>query len=278
MSRILRHQVGDIEVIALTDGTGQFENEQFPLADPAEIANLISAAGQTAIKTCFNAFLIRTPDHLTLVDAGLRDLAGPNAGFLPEALAEAGVKNGDITRLFITHLHPDHIAGAITPDGQAVFSGAELHINEAERGFWSDDSNFTGASVEAQQYQQLAKSVLAAYGDRTAVFSGEADLGQGVSVLPLLGHTVGHSGLRVSSGTAQFIMAGDIVHAQALQLANPDIGVVYDMDSAKAAAARKSMLDMLASDQIPFSGGHFQPPAIGRVDRAGDGFVFAGIS
>ncbi len=278
MSRIIKHQVGDIEVIALTDGTGEFSNEQFPETKPDEIATLIAAAGHDTIKTNFNAFLIRTKDHLTLVDAGLRDLAGPSAGFLPDALAEAGVDNDDITRLFVTHMHPDHIAGAITPDGKAVFANAQLQLNEDERALWSDPSNFSGASEEAQNYQQLAQTVLDAFADRIAPFTGAADLGQGINVLPLPGHTVGHSGLRVSSGADQFIMAGDIVHAQTLQLANPNIGVVFDMDGGQAAEARKNMLDMLATDNIPFSGGHIQQPAIGRVAKSGDGYVYSSLT
>ncbi|MEJ6709094.1 MAG: hypothetical protein QNK92_09905 [Amylibacter sp.] len=39
-------------------------------------------------------------------------------------MAEVDIANDDITHLYFTHLHPDHIAGALTKDGQAVFEKA----------------------------------------------------------------------------------------------------------------------------------------------------------
>lgn len=278
MTRIFKHMVGDIEVTALTDGDGQFTDDQFPGTDAAEISQLMKAAGQDAIVTNFNAFLIRSGNDLTLVDAGPRELFGPTAGFLPDALTEAGVDPSDVTRLFFSHLHPDHIAGALTPSGEVVFKNAEVIVDEAELALWMDAGNFSGAGEQAQQFQALAEMVIKAYGDRVSTVTGVSEIAAGVTSLPLPGHTVGHCGIRVNSGAEQFVMAADIIHAQDLQLANPDIGIVFDMDGAEAAKSRKSMLDMLATDGTAFSGGHIHFPAIGTVKRAGGGYRFQVVS
>lgn len=274
MSRIISHMVGDLEVISLTDGVGEFTPDLFPATDPAEIERLIASAGKTAIETNFNAFLVRGPNVTTLVDTGARDLFGPGAGFLVDALTEAVVITDQIDRVFITHMHPDHCAGAISEDGEAIFANAELTIGQVEYDYWKNRGNFEAKGDKALGAYGLAKSVFDAYADRTVPVSAEADLGQGLSVVPLFGHTPGHSGIRVSSGDDQFMIVGDIIHAMDLQLANPDVAVIYDHDSVMAAEARKSMLDQLATDQIACSGGHFLYPGIGSIERAGSGYRF----
>jgi len=274
MSRIIRHQVGSAEVIALTDGIGQFGPEQFPATAPDEIAALLEAAGKQVIETNFNAFLIRSGGVNWLIDTGARELFGPTAGFLPEALSEAGVAPEDIDHLFITHMHPDHCAGAVTPDGQAVFANADLTLSTPEHNYWADHSNFTGRGAQAEGAYALAKSVFDAYADRLVPVDGHADLGAGLQVEPMAGHTPGHAGVKLQSGEDTFMIVADIVHAVDLQLPNPDIGVVYDKDGAEAALSRKRVLDMLATDNIPCSGGHFLSPGIGRIRRAGTGYRF----
>jgi glyoxylase-like metal-dependent hydrolase (beta-lactamase superfamily II) len=274
MSRILKHMVGETEVIALTDGTGQFGLEQFPDTEPDEIARLLKAAGKESIETNFNAFVVRSKSDTMLVDTGARELFGPTAGFLLEALREAEIEPSDINRVFITHMHPDHCAGAVSTGGQAVFPKAEMILNDIEYTNWSNYSNFEGKGEATENAFNLSKSVFDAYADRLTTVSGAADLGHGISVVPLFGHTLGHCGIRINDGEGQFLIVADIAHAVDLQLANPDIGVVYDVDSALAAKSRKSMLDELATDTIPCSGGHFLYPGIGRIERAGSGYRY----
>jgi glyoxylase-like metal-dependent hydrolase (beta-lactamase superfamily II) len=277
MSRIVKHMVGEVEVVALTDGALEFDNGVFPDTDPALIASLLQAAHKTAIETNFNAFLIRSGQNLLLVDSGPRDLFGPTAGNLLSALTEAGVTPADVTSVFFTHLHPDHIAGAVNPDGGAVFPNAELFVAQDDHVFWTDQSNFTGADDAVKGWQQLAETVLSAYGDRLSLISDEAQIIPNVTMLPLPGHTPGHSGIRVDSGADAFVHTGDIVHAQSLQLANPDISVAFDVDGSQARHHRKRLLDMLATDGTAFSGGHYLHPGIGRVERTGNGYRFVSV-
>lgn len=272
MGLTVSHKVGDIEVTILTDGATTFDPGLFPGADPGHIQQLLSAAGESEIRTNFNASLIRRGDMTVLVDTGPRDLFGPDCGNLPAALNEAGVDPAEVGTLFLTHLHPDHAAGAIDREGRAVFGSAELVLTEAERAFWSDDAAFASADDTVKGWQQLAKAVLAAYGDRLRTLGGEGQIAPGVTALPLPGHTPGHAGYRVSSGTAQLVHVGDIVHAPALQFADPEISVVFDVDAEAARAARKRLLAEMAADGIPCTGGHFLRPALARLARDGSGY------
>jgi glyoxylase-like metal-dependent hydrolase (beta-lactamase superfamily II) len=273
MARSLSHMVGDWQVTVLTDGDLEFGGEVFPDTSEDQRDRLLHAAGETAIRTNFNAFLLRRPGRVVLVDAGPRDLFGPSAGFLAEALNEAGTDPASVDTVFVTHLHPDHVAGLITADGAAVFPNAELVLAEAEREFWADRTRFNSDETLAS-WQGLALTVLSAYQPALRTIAMDEDIVSGLEAVPLPGHTPGHCGLRIVSGESGFVHIGDIVHAQTLQLADPGIGVVFDIDGHEARATRKRLLDMLATDGTPCSGGHILKPALGHVVRAGTGYAF----
>jgi glyoxylase-like metal-dependent hydrolase (beta-lactamase superfamily II) len=279
MSRILKHRIGEVEVIALTDGVARFSLEQFPDADPDRVTDLLAKAGKENIETNFNAFLIRSDKDCTLVDTGARDLFGPNAGFLMQALAEANVAASDINRVFISHMHPDHCAGAVTGDGQAVFADAELMLAVDEMDYWSNYSNFEGKGDMAEGGYRLAKTVFDAYQGRIRTTRDDADLGHGLQVVPLPGHTPGHCGIKATSEGDSFLFVGDIAHAIDLQIPDPDIAVIYDLDPVQAMQTRKKVLAMLADTGMACSGGHFLYPGIGRITRAGAaGYVFTALA
>ena len=269
MPHTVTRRIGDAEVTILTDGATAFGPDLFPGTDPGHIAALLAAAGAQGIATNFNAVLIRTGGRLVLADAGPRDLFGPACGKLPAGLAEVGVAPEAVDILFATHLHPDHIAGMITPEGAAVFPNAELVLPQAEAAFWSDPSNVAGAPENVVHWGALGRAVMAAYADRLRTVAPEGQIAPGLTALPLPGHTPGHSGWRLEGG---LIHVGDIVHAPALQVPDPEIAIVFDMDRDAARAQRKRLLDMIAADGLMFTGGHFLHPAFHRLERAGAGY------
>lgn len=275
MSRTVSFKVGDMEVSALTDGVGEFAPAQFPTTDASEIEDLLAKSGKSGIETNFNAFLVKGPNSITLIDAGARDLLGPKAGFLHEALAEVNVTASQVDHLVITHMHPDHHGGAISELGEPVFRNAQMTLGHTEYSYWNNELNFSGKGDHAEISYARSRKVLDAYRERLNVVADDADLGQGVWLIPLPGHTPGHSGVRVSSGAEQFVIMSDIVHAQDLQFVNPEISVVFDKDPELARNSRRTLLEQLCTDRIPCSGGHVLHPGIGYVERQGSGYIFS---
>jgi len=264
--------IGSAEVTVLTDGGIDFGPELFPGTPPEHITALLAAQDAASIATNFNAVLIRNSGRTILCDAGPRDLFGPTCGFLPDALQQAGVSTDDIDTLFATHLHPDHIAGMISPDGVAVFANAELVVGAAEMAFWQDEAKTQNLPDPVSDWAKLARAVLAAYGDRLRPVENNADIAPGLTCLPLDGHTPGHCGWRLDAGAAQLLHVGDIIHAPVLQAADPNIAIAFDMDMDTARETRKRLLDEVATDGAMFTGGHFLRPAFLRAVREGDGY------
>ncbi len=83
-----------------------------------------------------NAYLIEGTSGWSLVDAGLHTEEAERA--LRAAFAEAGIRMKDVQRLFVTHLHPDHMgmAGTFARAGTRVL----MHRPEIEaaRRVWSE--------------------------------------------------------------------------------------------------------------------------------------------
>ncbi len=272
MTHTTTKKIGEAEVTVLTDGAFAFPEALFPGTDPAHLRELLGKAGSSEIRTNFNAVLIRTGGKTILVDSGPRDLMGPTAGNLQAALAEVRVSPKEIDRIFITHLHPDHIAGTLTAEGAAVFPNAELAVMRDERRYWLEDANFGAASDDVKAWQQLAKAVLAAYGDRIVPLQGEAEIAPGLTMLPLPGHTPGHAGFRLESKGEILYHVGDIVHAQDVQVPDPEVGIAFDVDMDAARETRKRLLDRMATEGALITGGHLLKPAFDRVARANGGY------
>jgi glyoxylase-like metal-dependent hydrolase (beta-lactamase superfamily II) len=260
-------KVGEAEVTVLLDGYFLLEQAWVTALDPAAITDGLAAASldpAAAVPLPITAYLIRQGDSITVVDAGAGGSLGPTAGNLPAMLAGVGVAPEAVTRVAVSHLHPDHIGGLLSGDAP-VFANATLHVSDLDRTFWTDPANAAAVPEAIRPWFDLAGGVLAAYGDRVTPFSGDADLGGGLSAVAMPGHTPGHSGFRVSSGDAQLLLWGDSTAVASLQFRHPDAGIVFDTDSAQGAVTRKRVLDMAVADKLLVAGTHMPFPGFGHM-------------
>lgn len=256
MEGIARFACDQAEVFCLTDGVGDFGAQVFPSVDADTLALRLAAAGDSTIRTAFNAFLIRQGDALTLVDTGYGALAGEKGGQLPARLAALGVAPGDIGTLVFTHLHGDHCGGALI-GGAPAYPAARVLMHAAELAHWR------GRDAPAAR-------VIAAHAGRIQTLAEGDAVAPGVTVWELPGHTPGHIGLRIGAG---LVIVGDIFHAAALQLPDPEVATVYDVDPDRARQTRIAALAEIAARDLVFTGGHaVDPLTFARLRREGTGY------
>lgn len=272
----LRYKVGDFEVTALLDGYLDVTPELVVGYDEAEGQRLRDNAliEGNALRIPVNAYLVNTGDRLILVDAGTSDALGPTMGQLPSALSAAGVSPDQVDALLITHMHPDHLFGAVDKDGNAVFKNAELILPEVDNAFWYDDGAMNGAPEQFKPFFLGARRAAEAYKSNQTLISGDKEILPGVRSMALAGHTPGHTGYTFDSNGETLVIGGDIIHMAVYQFDQPDWGIGFDIDPAQAAATRKKFLDQAASDKLLFAGAHIPFPGVGRVAKSGDTYRF----
>lgn len=245
-------------VTCLTDGQVVFGPDVFPAVSPQDMADSLAAAGEQGVRTEFNAYLLALPGQpLTLVDAGCGALFGAAGGGLGAALAGLGIGPGDVERVIFTHLHGDHVGGAL--DGAApVFPTAEMLVHPDELTRWH------GTGRPGDLFQ-------AAYAGRIRTVEANEELAPGLVVWHLPGHTPGHIGLRLAD---DLVIVGDIMHGELLQLPNPGIATKYDDDPALAEVSRRAALAEIADRGLVYCGGHqLGPQKFGRLVRQGAGYT-----
>ncbi|WP_448785094.1 MBL fold metallo-hydrolase [Brucella intermedia] len=116
--------------------------------------------------------------------------------------------------------------------------------------------------------------MVAPYDQQKRLIKPDAEIAPGLRTMALPGHTPGHIGLRVDSGNESLLFWGDVLIAPAYQFANPDWAFALDTDQRAAAATRKKILDMVATDRVMVAGAHLDFPGFGYVDRAEQGYLF----
>jgi len=239
MEGIVTYRAGGTEVICLTDGLLDLGTGVFPELAPERR----EAAHPGGLRIEVNVHLLRHADgSLDLVDTGCGPTIYAGAGGrLPGLLDGLGIAPAEIDRVIFTHLHGDHAAGALHPDGSPVFPAARLVMHAAEQAFWQGREDTAGGRL------------LAACGDQVEVVGDGDTLGQGMTTWHLPGHTPGHMGLRFDGG---LVLLGDVIHCPELQFPDPDIHTRYDIDPAQGDASRRMALATIAAEGVVFSASH----------------------
>ena len=272
MSRISKTTVGTINVTTLRDGERTLPSEALKNLSDEDTDNIKSDENQSFTFTNFNACVIQNGKQNLLVDTGCGTLFGPSCGFIIDALEELGLAPDDITDIFITHLHPDHIGGCINEDGSTVFRNANFKIVEKEYNFWIS-KEFSADEINGRDWSSLAQNVLSAYDAQLEVLIKNKDIISGVSTVALPGHTPGHTGFRVDDGNHSMFHMGDIIHVPNLQLKDPNICTLFDVDPESALSSRRYALDMASSDNLLCTGGHMLDPKFIHLEKCGTGYV-----
>ncbi len=272
---IYRVKVGDIEVTAVHDGMFRLPANLF-FADTATVQQVAAAASYPdPMPIPIMTFLVNTGDKLALIDGGFGKAGGPISGRLVQHLAAAGVTPADIDVVLLTHAHPDHIAGLVGDQGKPLFPNAELIAAETERKFWFDDGFMSQAPAEAKALFQFARDGFAPYAARTTLIGDGKEVLPGIRAEAAPGHTPGHTMFRISSGSSQLLVFGDIVHSAVLQFPHPEWSLAFDSDPTQARITRARVLDMVSADKLVFAGAHVPFPSIGTVVKQGSGYAYA---
>jgi glyoxylase-like metal-dependent hydrolase (beta-lactamase superfamily II) len=276
-----RLKVGDLEVTALFDGPGVFDLNWLN-GTKATMNGVAEALHEDPhmLEVSDVGFLVNTGKQLILVDAGSGTWWGGGAmGRLAGSLRSAGYTPEQVDIVLVTHLHSDHVGGLTTRDGKRVFPNAEVYVAQAESDFWLSPEIAAKAPKDAQLFFQSAQAIAAPYikANKWHTFSGSETIVDGMQLVPLPGHTPGHTGYEFSSKGQQILFWGDTIHAQRVQLQHPEVTVAFDIDPTAAAATRNQLLPKLVREDVVIAGPHMVFPGLGRLHKEGSGYSWTPV-
>ncbi|MDR0304059.1 MAG: MBL fold metallo-hydrolase [Chitinispirillales bacterium] len=201
-----------------------------------------------------NVFLVKTGNKTYLIDAGFGNAVKNNK-----------IDVSKIDAIFLTHAHADHVSGLLKENGEANFS-APVFISKQENNYWLDAKT---------PNSDLQKNVAKAYAGRYKTFSFGETLAPEIIAIEAAGHTPGHTAFLIGTGKTKLLIAGDFLHAAALQFSHPDECAIYDLDRKKSIETRKKLMQMAADNKWLIAGMHIPMPGMGRIlDNGKGGFDF----
>lgn len=268
----------DIEVISIYDGIWKRDHAEGFIPgvtiDQTKAALRKAGIDDSKVPIEFAYTIVKTGGETILIDAGTGAQLAPTAGLGATGMANAGIKPEDITKVIVSHFHPDHIFGLMAKGTNAqVFPNAEVMLGETEYKFWTDPGLIEKLPEGRRGLAQRIQATFPSWSNVTQ-YQGDQELAPGVRSVDTFGHTPGHTAFHISSGDDQMMLLGDILNLPALFLANLDWQLMFDADKDLATKVRKDIVAKAIADDITVAGYHFGFPNSGKFKKDGDGHVF----
>ncbi|HEY4781724.1 MAG TPA: MBL fold metallo-hydrolase [Chthoniobacterales bacterium] len=281
---LYRFRIGDFSALAVSDGFLRVpEPHSFyaPQESTAEFQALLKDwyISPDRVFLPFNVLLIDTGKERVLIDAGngdVPDRVDPALGRAQLAFQSAGYGAEDISVVFLSHGHPDHLGGLVTTDNQPTYPHAQHFVLKTEFDFWTSpnpDLSAGLASAELKKYVlQFAQKRFPVLKDRFVRIDDGAEFTPGFRAMLAPGHTPGHSIVDIQSGSERLLHIVDLAHHQVVPLQKPAWKPIPDGDPEPAAQTRQRVFAQIAQDRTRVFGYHLPFPGVGHIRVSGSGY------
>lgn len=299
---IFRFQVGDCACLILRDddtSTSQVAQNYRRVAPEAVERLLAEQQTPSEAESVLAAVLIDTPTHRLLIDAGAGNLpvpeeaetalrlaasaeAAPGAGRLRQRLAQLGIVPESIDLVLLTHLHPDHVAGLVTSEGDLAYPAAWVVCSRREVDFWRapDLGQMLVPAAFKDLLAELGMAFLHRLEDRLLLIdpTPAQEVVPGIEAFATPGHTPGHLAYQLTSEGQTLQVMGDALEHPVLSLAQPEWPCDLDTDPAQASLTAQTLLERAATSGDLLAAYHFPWPSVGRVVRTAAGYRWQPLS
>ena len=274
-------RVGNVEILALSDGSIRFTPSDFFPSVPeqawAPYREYFTPEGEMIMN--LGCFLLRSEGKTLLIDTGLGIDTGHletlDKGKLLTDMQGKGISRDEVDIVGITHLHIDHVGwnflydddGGDEQDSEVERSG-KPQATFAKARYWVNNADwrvFTRGALRKRPY--IPAQVLPLQGQGILeLFEGEQQMTDEITTLPTPGHTPGHTSFLISSQGERAVITGDAIHSRA-QTQETHWSPRADSKPDISAESRKNLLERIESDNAMLISGHFPAPGFGKLVR-----------
>jgi glyoxylase-like metal-dependent hydrolase (beta-lactamase superfamily II) len=278
-SGYIKFKLGQLEMLVITDGHIFIHPAQPIFAPGIEKQKVKEALAENfilndAVDAAINILVIKKEKRTIIIDTGSGAAIGDQAGRFLKNLNSAGISAEEITDVFITHLHVDHIGGILEVDGTLVYKNAAYHLSQKEYNFWmSNNPDFSKSKNKNSNEGSvvLARNTISAIQDKLKLYNFGETLFDCLTANLAEGHTPGHPVLKIFSENQSFTHIVDTVHTTLL-LSHPEWGTQWDIDFDKGISTRKKILQEQSMSKSLTMSCHLPWPGLGYISKKGKGY------
>jgi glyoxylase-like metal-dependent hydrolase (beta-lactamase superfamily II) len=267
---------GAFDITVLSDGEmivpGSFIAQDASSSQLSEaLSDPEAKAPMVRLKT--NIPLIRHGNDLILVDVGAGNKFQPTEGLLLGALHAHGIDRSSITKVIVTHAHPDHLWGMLDSDQRLNFPNASYYVAASEWSFWTAQDVASRLPQDFRSVVAETQHNLKAIDECMTLVKPGDDIVSGMRVIETPGHTPGHFSLELD-GEDGLIITADAVSHGVISFKYPEWHNGFDFDSGAAIRTRKALLDRISKDKTKLLVYHLPYPGVGYAEADAGAFRF----
>jgi glyoxylase-like metal-dependent hydrolase (beta-lactamase superfamily II) len=272
-------QTADTEVLVVSDGefllpTAYLLAAEAPQEKRDDILNSANRDGNR-LRMPANVTLIRQRKELILVDAGFGPGEHQTAGKLAASLRSIGIEPGAISKIILSHAHPDHLWGISLGD-ELAFPNASYIICGAEWDFWMNPDLPQNLPEPGRRIALGAWKHLPRIKDKIKTIKFGEEVVTGIRAVDTAGHTRGHMSIEIGGSDGLLVIGDALTHTE-ISFRYPAWPVPVDQEPDRAIAMRRRLLDQLVARKMLIVGYHFPFPGLGTVERKEGAYRFAPV-
>lgn len=277
-------RVGSIRIHGIEAGVQQLDGgAMFGVVPKPLWERRIPADLRNRIPLALRCLLVEAPNALVLIDTGIGNKYGEkfadiygvlNSGDptrLEDGIRDAGFDPTDIDIVLSTHLHFDHAGGNTFRDEEGLiqpsFPGARHVVQRGELDFAHSRNERIRASYLPENFEPITEAGL------WDLVEGEAEITEGVRVVPTPGHTPHHQSVLISSDGDTACFLADVCPTSA-HLPLPWI-MGYDLEPLVTLESKRGLWERAHSEQWLLVFEHDPRVPWGRLDPDQDRPVLA---